>query len=255
MHVLEAARSMPSQTRGVSQNNTQGVEDVMMLEKIKDLQIYLQPTYFIDCDSPQIIDFANRTTKGIISDIEKAIKLYYAVRDEIYYDPYGIDSNPESLKASSVLNKGSGFCVTKAILLAAVTRVGKIPSRLGFADVRNHLSSERLKQLMQTDVFVFHGYTEIFLENKWVKATPAFNLSLCEKSGIKPLEFNGQNNSIFHQYDREGKQHMEYLRDRGKFPDFPYNQMFEAWKKHYPQLFSESFIAFGGNFEEEVTSF
>ena len=224
----------------------------MISETIEDFTIYLQPTFFIDCDSPQIVDFARRITKGIHSDIEKAIRLYYAVRDEIFYDPYGIDSNPESLKASAVLKKRSGFCVTKAILLAAVTRAEKIPSRLGFADVKNHLTSERLKQLMQTDVFVFHGYTEIFLENKWVKATPAFNLSLCEKSGIRPLEFNGKKDSIFHPYDKEGKQHMEYLRDRGKFPDLPYNNMFAVLEKHYPELVSAAFNASVGSFEEEV---
>ncbi|MFO7886352.1 MAG: transglutaminase-like domain-containing protein [Desulfobacteraceae bacterium] len=230
----------------------------MTSEKTEDLQIYLHPTYFIDCDSPQIIDFANRITRGVQSNMDKAIKLYYAVRDGIFYDPYGIDTNPESMKASFVLNKGSGFCVAKAILLAAVTRAENIPSRLGFADVRNHLTSERLRQFMQTDVFVFHGYTELLLENKWVKATPAFNLSLCEKSGIHPLAFDGKNDSIFHPYDKEGRQHMEYVRDRGKFPDFPRNDMLEAWEKHYPRFNSGSFDSSGdssgGNFEEDVAA-
>lgn len=219
---------------------------------IECTQADLQSTYFIDSDSPQIIEFASNITKGAHSDIEKAIRLYYAVRDEIYYDPYGVNHNPESLKASAVLDRRSGFCVTKAILLAAVARAEKIPSRLGFADVKNHLSSERLKQLMQTDVFFFHGYTELFLENKWVKATPAFNLSLCEKSGVKPLDFDGKNDSVFHEYNKEGKQHMEYLCDRGQFSDFPYEKMFEVWKQHYPQFFLESSKTIGGDFEEEV---
>jgi transglutaminase-like putative cysteine protease len=205
----------------------------MKFIKKENIQANLQPTYFIDGDSPQVIGFADKITKGVESDIEKAIKLFYAVRDEIYYDPYGIDPNPESLRASAVLHKRSGFCVTKAILLAAAARVVKIPSRLGFADVRNHLSSGRLRQLMQTDIFVFHGYTELFLENRWVKATPAFNLSLCDKAG---------------------KQHMEYLRDRGQFSDFPYKLMFETWKQYYPQFFPESSEAIGGNFEEEVSA-
>ena len=229
----------------------------MPKEKMKmkeNSQAHLQPTFFIDSDAPQVIGFAGRITKGIHTDIEKAIKLFYAVRDEIYYDPYAIDPNPESLRASAVLHKRSGFCVTKAILLAAAARVVKIPSRLGFADVRNHLSSGRLRQLMQTDVFVFHGYTELFLENRWVKATPAFNLSLCEKAGIKPLEFNGKSDSILHEYDQAGKQHMEYLRDRGQFSDFPYKLMFATWKQYYPQFYSDSFNAIGGDFEEEVSA-
>lgn len=225
----------------------------MKSAKNSNLEMYLQPTYYIDSDSHEVIDYAKKITQGIDSDIEKAIKLYYAVRDEIYYDPYGIDPNPEFIKASSVLTKRSGFCVTKAILLAAVARAEKIPARLGFADVRNHLTSERLRELMQTDVFVFHGYTEFFIANKWVKATPAFNLSLCEKSGIKPLEFNGKNDSVFHEYDTEGKQHMEYLRDHGNFSDFPYDDMVEAWEEAYPQFSLESPEVIEGSFEEDVS--
>lgn len=225
----------------------------MKSAKNGNLHMYLEPTYFIDSDSPGVIDYAKKITHRIDSDSEKAIKLYYAVRDDIYYDPYGIDPNPEFMKASSVLKKRSGFCVTKAILLAAVARAEKIPARLGFADVRNHLSSERLRLLMQTDVFVFHGYTEFFLENNWVKATPAFNLSLCEKSGIKPLEFNGKTDSVFHEFDKEGKQHMEYLRDHGHFSDFPYDDMVAAWKEAYPQLSLESPYVIEGSFEEDVS--
>ena len=29
---------------------------------------------------------------------------------------------------------------------------------------------------MGTDLFVYHGYAELFLDGKWVKATPAFNV-------------------------------------------------------------------------------
>jgi transglutaminase-like putative cysteine protease len=218
----------------------------------ENIEMYLQSTFFIDSDCPQIIDYARNITRGIGSDIEKAISLFYAVRDDIYYDPYRIDLNPEALKASAVLDKRSGFCVPKAILLAAVARVEKIPSRLGFADVKNHLTSERLKRFLQTDEFVFHAYTELYLENRWVKATPAFNLSLCEKSGVKPLEFNGKTDAVFHEYNREGKKHMEYVRDRGQFADFPYDKMIEAWQEYYPQLTLERFNAIEGNFEEEL---
>jgi hypothetical protein len=47
--------------------------------------------------------------------------------------------------------------VPKAAVLAAVARAAGIPARLGYADVRNHMSTERLRQTMKTDVFVWHG--------------------------------------------------------------------------------------------------
>ena len=204
-----------------------------------DDEIYLKPTPFIDSDSPEVIAFARTVCRDAKTDIDKAIKLFYAVRDGFYYNPYRIDFNPDAMKASAVLARKFGFCITKAILLAALARVEGIPSRLGFADVKNHLCTDRLKELMQSDLFIFHGYVELLLENKWVKATPAFNLSMCERFGVSPLEFDGRNDSIFHQFDHQGKRHMEYINDHGQFADLPYDQMIEAMKKHYPVLFSK----------------
>lgn len=205
----------------------------------QNLQIYLQPTQFIDIDTPEVMKFARTVSRVETTDIGKAIKFYYAVRDGITYDPHRIDFRPTALKASVVLERKYGFCISKAILLAALARAENIPSRLGFADVRNHLSTENLRQLMQTDIFVFHGYTELYLENKWIKATPAFNRSLCERFDVKPLEFDGRNDSIFHQFDRKGNLHMEYVRDHGQFADLPHSQMVEEIKKNYPAFFSQ----------------
>ena len=213
---------------------------------------FLQPTYFINSDSPEVINFAKTITKSKSADVIKAVELYYAVRDGILYDPYRIDLHPGALKASAVLAKKFGFCVPKAILLAALARAVNIPSRLGFADVRNHLTTKRFKQLVKTDIFVYHGYTEFFLENKWVKATPAFNRSLCERFEVNPLEFDGRNDSIFHEFNRKGDRHMEYLRDHGQFADLPYDQMVEAYKKHYPILFSDKSSTIAGDFEKEA---
>lgn len=218
----------------------------------QDFRVYLQPTRFIDSDSPTVIEFARSSCAEIGTDVERAVRLYYCVRDGIRYDPYHISLDPEALKASAVLARKIGFCVEKAILLAAAARAVGIPSRLGFANVRNHLATKRLRQVMQTDVFIFHGYTELFLEKKWVKATPAFNLSLCERFGVKPLEFDGRHDSIFHPFDRQGNRHMEYLYDYGQFPDLPYEMMVAELKRHYPQLFGPGRMTLEGDFEEEA---
>ncbi len=197
----------------------------------------LQPTYFLNFDHEEVVDFAEDICQGLSSKKEKAIALYYEVRDTIRYDPFDLEYSREAMQASSILKKKSGYCVAKAILLATVGRQQGIPCRLGFADVTNHLSTQKLKKMMKTNLFVYHGYTEMYLDEQWVKATPAFNLSLCKKFNVKPLEFAGTIDSIFHEFDSLGQKHMEYVRDHGCFSDLPFEMIFAAYGKVYPNFF------------------
>jgi transglutaminase-like putative cysteine protease len=208
----------------------------------KDLQNYLKPTFFLDYDTKELADFATTVCSGSDTPAEKAIALYYAVRDQVNYDPYDLKYSRTAMKASSILQKKSGYCVSKAVLLAAVARHQQIPSRLGFADVTNHLSTAKLRERMGTDLFIYHGYTEMYLNEKWVKATPAFNLSLCIRFNVKPLEFDGTKDSIFHECNTLGQKHMEYIRDHGHFADLPFEEIFAAYGKTYPKFFEH----FGG---------
>ncbi len=164
------------------------------------------------------------------------MKLYYAVRDEIRYDPYSAVVTIEGLKATRTLAEGVGWCVAKAILLAACCRALGVPARLGYADVRNHLATARMRERMRTEMYYWHGYTSIHLEGKWVKATPAFNLSMCEKFGLLPLEFDGREDSIFQPFDVEGERHMEYVRDRGEHADVPLAAIQETFADVYAHL-------------------
>lgn len=199
--------------------------------------VYLNPTYFVDSDNPAVIDFALKNTKGLVEPKAKAVALYYAVRDGFKYDPYHVDLKPEMLKASVVLANGYGYCVEKANLLAASARVVGIPSRLGFANVKNHLSTEKLIRVLRSDVFVFHGFAELFLNGKWVKASPAFNKELCQKFGVPPIEFDGENDAVFQQFDNEGRRFMEYLKDHGTFSDLPRELFIKELQTFYPHLF------------------
>ena len=129
-----------------------------------------------------------------------------------------------------------GHCIDKANLLAACARRLGIPSRLHFANVRNHIGTQDLERFLGTSLLVFHGYVELHLEGKWVAATPAFNRELCEYLNVAPLEFDGRNDSIFQAYDRAGGRFMEYVRDYGAFPDIPFELMIGEWKRYYPEF-------------------
>ena len=163
--------------------------------------------------------------------------LYYAVRDEIRYNPFLDFSKDETFQASRCITAGEGFCIGKAALLAACARADGIPARVGFADVKNHLTTPALRERMGSDLFVYHGYAELLLEGKWVKATPAFNIELCRRFRVKPLEFDGRADSIFHPFDEEERRHMEYLRDRGCHADVPVAEIMQAFRETYPVLY------------------
>ena len=197
------------------------------------MQTYIQSTPTIDFNHPAVQEFVNKHSGNDNNPVKQAVSLYYAVRDKIRYDPYSINLTVEGLRASTTLINGRGWCVAKAILLAACCRRLKIPARLGFADVRNHLSTKRMREQMNTDIFYWHGYTSIYLDGKWVKATPAFNVELCNKFSLRVLEFDGTGDSIYHPFDLNGNRHMEYLNDRGNYDDVPIDEIIATFRKAY----------------------
>ena len=196
--------------------------------------IYLTPTSIIDSDHSSIMAYASTITASAGDDpVKKAVALFYAVRDNIRYDPYTPFYLPEHYRASNILKNGRGFCVCKASLLCALGRAAGVPTRVGFADVRNHLATRQLVELMGSDLFVYHGFNEFYLNDKWVKATPTFNTELCNRHHVPPIEFNGLEDAIFHAFNLENKKHMEYLTYHGSYADIPIDTILSAWHAVY----------------------
>ena len=204
------------------------------------MQDFLSPTSFVDSAAPNVVAFARQVAGAETDPVARAVRLYYAVRDDVVYTPYCDFRSLDTFRASAVLAQGGGFCVGKAALLAAVARATGIPARVGFADVRNHLCTPRLRALINGDVFYYHGYAELSVGGRWVKATPAFDRVLCDKFGVRPLEFDGRADSLFHAYDRSGRRHMEYLRDHGAHADVPVADIVATFAREYPRLMESS---------------
>ena len=215
-------------------------------------QEYLAPGRFVDSDAPQVVEFARAASAGAKDAADAVLRLYSAVGDQMLYAAYVDWTDPNVFRASAVLAAKRGFCVGKACLLVASARVLGVPSRLGFADVRNHMTSPRLYERMKTDVFRWHAYCDLHLSGKWVKATPAFNASLCERLGLKPLAFDGWTDSLFQPFDNAGRKHMEYVVDRGSFPDVPFETIVADFRAHYAALFGEERLA--GDFQAEAVA-
>ena len=206
---------------------------------------YLQPSRYIESDSSEIMAFANAAASDASQPIETAVRLYYAVRDTVIYDPYQSYSRLETYSGRIALERRRGYCVAKAALLVACARARGIPARIGFADVRNHLATPRLLELNGGDIFYWHAYADLWLEGKFVKATPAFNLSMCERFGTLPLEFDGRNDSIFHACDGMDRRHMEYLTNHGTFAEVPVERILDTFRRYCPRFLEDG--AFQGS--------
>ncbi len=202
---------------------------------------YLKPTSFVDSDSVPVRDFAASALRGFenASPTEKAIRLFDVVRDRIKYDPFNIGVTPHDYRASTVAQRPSNYCVPKAILLAAVLRAAGIPAAPGFADVKNHLNSAKLSDLMGTDLFIYHGYVALWLDGKMFKVTPAFNTELCQRFGVRELVFDGKSDALFHEFDTQNRRHMEYVNDRGWFVDPPIDRLLSDMHTTYPKLWEK----------------
>ena len=187
---------------------------------------YSKPTPVIDSDSRPVEAKARELTRGVEDPCEASTALFYFVRDRVRYNLYVSKSRPEDFRASSTLLRGEGYCVQKAVLLVALARAADIPAALGFARLRNHLLPEKTREWLGGDILPFHGYAELYLNGRWVKATPAFDAAMCEKHRIIPVEFDGTEDAVFHPHNREGKPHIEYLEDLGHLcQDLPFDRL------------------------------
>jgi transglutaminase-like putative cysteine protease len=192
------------------------------------LEKYLEPTFTFDADSEAIQEKSRELTQGQEDAVGKAKALFYFVRDEISYNLYVKKHMPEHFRASNTLARGKGYCVQKAVLLVALARAAGIPARLGCAKIRNHLVPPKVLEILKSNIFPWHGYAELYLGGKWVKATPAFDLMMCQENRLIPVEFDGLNDARFHLHNLNGKPHIEYLLDRGPFDDVPLDEIRKA---------------------------
>ena len=202
-----------------------------------DLTQYLESNQYFDYDHPAVQDLLADILSDDRDDVKTmVIALYHYVRDAFAYNPYVFDLSAEQFKASHCASRDQSYCIPKAVLFGALCRAIGVPARLGLVDVKNHISSPKLIELLKNDIFVMHGYTEIYLDGRWLKATPAFDAALCRFTGIAAMEFNAEEDSIFQEYNLDGQKHMEYLTYHGCFADVPVERIFNAVREAYPHL-------------------
>jgi transglutaminase-like putative cysteine protease len=214
------------------------------------MSTFLEETHSLNFNHPDFNEFL----KGFNfndNPTDNAKEAYFKIRDHFLYDPYHLDLSKKTLVASEIINKKRAWCVEKALIMVACCRAIGIPARFGFAIVTNHIGVEKLTNYLRRYEIVFHGYVEVFLENKWIKCTPAFDKRVCRLSGVSTLDWDGKSDSMFQEFEN-GKKFMEYLHFYGEFADIPFELMHQEMKKYYPHLFATNFDSKEFSFKYDV---
>lgn len=185
------------------------------------MEEYLVETKYFNFSSPVISNIIQSLDLDGLTDKEKAVKLFYYVRDSIKYSVIIPSFDDNLFVASKVLQQESTFCIPKAVALGTLARAVGIPSRIHLVDFINHRLSPKLAKIWGTNIMAVHCFTEFYLDDKWVKATAALDLDTCEKHDFIPVEFDGVHDSTIKQVDKKGRPHAEYIKDRGTFADVP----------------------------------
>lgn len=194
---------------------------------------FLTATFFIDCDHAAIKEESRELTGNIEGAKEKSVRLFYFVKDKIRYNIYTSRTTDADFKASRVLAMGEGYCVQKAVLLVALARAAGVPARLRFAQIQAHLTPPEMVEKRGSNIFPWHGLADLFIDERWVRATPTYDLEYCKKVGVSPVQFDGESDALLPSHAEDGRRNVEYLLDRGFFEDLPLDEIRKAsvsWK-------------------------
>jgi transglutaminase-like putative cysteine protease len=187
-----------------------------------ELEACLKPTVTIDAGHPAILRLAGDLVGESDDDADKARSLFCYVRDSVHYNVYMISTRWEDFVASTILAWGRGYCVQKAVLLAALARAAGIPSRLGFARIKNHRAPRELVAQTGLDILPGHGYAQLHVGRKWISVTPAFDKGLCGKTGVPVVEFDGTHDAFLSTRDLAGEPYIDYIEKYEPQADLPF---------------------------------
>lgn len=166
----------------------------------EEMDNYLRPTELCDSDNEEIVRKADEIAGSVSTQKQKAVGLFYFVRDEILF---ALDNF--EVKASQTLRKGRGHCVNKVNLQVALLRAAGIPARYH----QGVVTKDCLKGIVAgfihratPDRIWYHPWCECYLSNKWIACDAIFDLRLYEgvltrrlvsKNQIPTIDWDGEN--------------------------------------------------------------
>lgn len=142
------------------------------------LEEFLRPTRSCDFTKAIVTNKAREITETTKDAQEKALKIFYWVRDQIKFGISNID-----VRASTTLKKGYGECGNKTTLHMALLRAVGIPSRMHSVLAKRDVLQGLIPNFVYKKMvpLVSHFWCECYLDGTWIS---------CESMLDKPLYEN-----------------------------------------------------------------
>lgn len=137
----------------------------------EDLQPYLKPNRLLQSDDPLVIDLANQAV-GTETDPWRAARL---MERWVYKNMRPMQFSTMLDSASEVAKSRTGDCTERAVLLAAMARTKKIPSRCAIG----------LVYVPSLGAFGGHMWTEVFIRGSWIPLDATMGLGRVGPDHIK----------------------------------------------------------------------
>ena len=142
---------------------------------------YLKSTDIIDYHDKHIQEQAKLLALDCDCDEQIARACFEFVRDEIKHSGDYPSDIPTTCKASEVLKYKTGWCYSKAILLAALLRANGIPAGFGY----QRLSCSEYKP----NIYCLHGLNYVYLQKYgWYRVDARGNKEGVDAQFTPPIE-------------------------------------------------------------------
>jgi hypothetical protein len=211
------------------------------------------PTRFMDCDHPSIIARVRKLEVTDLPPAQRAVRLFEFVRDRITYE-FKAKLDAKDYIASTVLARGFGFCVQKAVLLCALARAAGVPAALAMTDVRDRSLPKKITDGMGTDILHHHGLAGFHLGGRWLTVDASLSPDVVHRKRYRPVEFDGRRDALLQRTTRTGRPHCEYIACHGLFEDLPFEEMMGAFREKYrggdPEILGMVGLRPPGGFED-----
>jgi hypothetical protein len=179
---------------------------------------YLIATRLCDCDNPWIREKAEEIVVGASNPEEKALEIFYYVRDKIRFSLAYSQS-----KASHTLKRGYGECGNKTNVQITLLRAAKIPARFRWTQVKTEVLQHLIADFVYKNMppVASHFWCECYLDEKWVSCELLLDKILYDGMLMEGLITKDQIPTI----DWDGKTDLILLNpwiteDRGHLPSF-----------------------------------
>ena len=180
------------------------------------MEDFLKETEYCDFSHPKIKFVAEKITANLTSDKEKAVAIFYWVRDEIYYR-VGFWNQ----KASKTLEEEKGTCTNSANLFIALCRSVGIPAGYYVLKVNGQqyfgpIVPKLIKKTISKESV--HIHAGVFLNNKWIKCDPSDDYEISQKTShlnpqSKLIDWDGEKNAVLN------LEHEHIIKEEGPLTD------------------------------------